>query len=1031
MPTDNTSIDTPATPQANKIATEDVGGNVSMPRGKIVRGAHGVDGGDVTMTNPLEVVLSDGANAVGTTGNPLKVAGTVTTTPSGTQTVAGSVSVSNLPDTQTVAGEVETSTPDVMATGTLAGVSQTVELDVGDGQATWYFELTAVGVGTSIVWEKSVDGTTWSGLNAWTSTGGGTLVTSLAGSGVAFRGRTNCSAFAKVRVRCSLWNGTDSITVTMRAGTGDSGTYLVAPLPAGSAVIGGVTAAQADASKLNTTATQGTPAALGNAWPVIPTDGTNTMPTGDVPGRSLQVEQTDGTNVIGTPSHPTRVAVQDTNGHSQPTGDAAARAIVVALSDAIATILGTSTNPLRVDPTGSTPQPVTVAALPLPAGAATDANIANRLGLLGQHAAGGSTSVVLASDQAAIAVLPQDGSGNVQGTSAHPTRTDPTGTTTQPISGSVGQGTAAALAGAWPVEVTDGTHTMPAGDAPARAVNTVVTDGTNVLGTAAHPQRTDPTGTTPQPVTLAAVPLPAGAATSALQTSGGQKTQVVDALGNVQPAGDTRAHAQQVTPGDATNAQTFKAASTAAAATDIPAVVALHPSSPLPAGSALIGGVTVQDGAGHTQPAGDAIARSVAVQVNDGTNVLGTLAHPVQSAITDGTHALPTADAPARKLFGAVTDGTNTAAVKAASTAPAATDPALVVALSPNGPATVVGSGASGSAVSGNPVLAAGSDGANAHTLLTDTSGRLENVGAAAAGAAAAGNPVQVGGIDPAGKVQALSQNSDKSLAVCLTNDAQALLSAASVAASGSAIFVGLGHKEVNVVVNVRTVPTGTLPTLTFAIQELDPIDQATAVGASVTGAALNAVGTQQLQLPNTTTGCVKVTWTIGGTATPTFPSVDALLSVKPTVVVTEQFAPVAEDNTNGVFAVVLKPVAVATYAWTTAFTTALATNLIAKAAAGVLRKLFVRVDSTATTGTYYVQLFNSATLPADTTGTGSMLVAPKRVALTSGTEQYLELDYTDAGIAFTAGLVVVLSTTEFTKTIVTSSWLSCTAMLK
>jgi len=53
----------------------------------------------------------------------------------------------------------------------------------------------------------------------------------------------------------------------------------------------------------------------------------------------------------------------------------------------------------------------------------------------------------------------------------------------QPISvnGTVtaNQGTAAAAAGSWPVEVTD---------------------GTNVLGTAAHPLRIDPTGTTTQPV---------------------------------------------------------------------------------------------------------------------------------------------------------------------------------------------------------------------------------------------------------------------------------------------------------------------------------------------------------------------------------------------------------------------------------------------------------------------------------------------------------------------------------------------------
>jgi hypothetical protein len=63
-----------------------------------------------------------------------------------------------------------------------------------------------------------------------------------------------------------------------------------------------------------------------------------------------------------------------------------------------------------------------------------------------------------------------------------------------------------------------------------------------------------------------------------------------------------------------------------------------------------------------------------------------------------------------------INDGTNTAAVKAASTAAAATDPALVVSISPNSPATVsqataanlnaqvVGNAASASADSGNPV---------------------------------------------------------------------------------------------------------------------------------------------------------------------------------------------------------------------------------------------------------------------------------------------------------------------------------------
>lgn len=47
------------------------------------------------------------------------------------------------------------------------------------------------------------------------------------------------------------------------------------------------------------------------------------------------------------------------------------------------------------------------------------------------------------------------------GTAGNPLRIDPTGTTTQPVSGTVtaNQGTAAAVASAWPILVTDGTNT--------------------------------------------------------------------------------------------------------------------------------------------------------------------------------------------------------------------------------------------------------------------------------------------------------------------------------------------------------------------------------------------------------------------------------------------------------------------------------------------------------------------------------------------------------------------------------------------
>ena len=105
---------------------------------------------------------------------------------------------------------------------------------------------------------------------------------------------------------------------------------------------------------------------------------------------------------------------------------------------------------------------------------------------------------------------------------------------------------------------------------------------------------------------------------------------------------------------------------------------------------------------------------------------------------------MPTMDAVGRAGFHKVTDGTSTAAVKAASTAAAATDPALVVSVSPNSPATVVGAAASGAATAGNPVLIGGLDTTSTRTIRTDTSGNLSIVGAGTAGSAVSTRPLQI-----------------------------------------------------------------------------------------------------------------------------------------------------------------------------------------------------------------------------------------------------------------------------------------------
>jgi hypothetical protein len=76
------------------------------------------------------------------------------------------------------------------------------------------------------------------------------------------------------------------------------------------------------------------------------------------------------------------------------------------------------------------------------------------------------------------------------------------------------------------------------------------------------------------------------------------------------------------------------------------------------------------------------------------------------------------------------------------------TDGADTMQITAGGAISAQGAGASGATLVGNPVLIAGSDGANARNLLMDASGRPAVTGAAASGAAVAGNPVRIAGSD-------------------------------------------------------------------------------------------------------------------------------------------------------------------------------------------------------------------------------------------------------------------------------------------
>jgi len=100
--------------------------------------------------------------------------------------------------------------------------------------------------------------------------------------------------------------------------------------------------------------------------------------------------------------------------------------------------------------------------------------------------------------------------------------------------------------------------------------------------------------------------------------------------------------------------------------------------------------------------------------------------------------------------------------------------------------------------------------------------------------------------------------------------------SGGAVSSSGS-VVVYPGANKTSLFVNVLSAPTGTLPTLSYTVQEVDPGDNTTPVGTPVTAGPINGVVNGRVELPMVFGGAVKVSWTVTGTL-PNFPSVYATL---------------------------------------------------------------------------------------------------------------------------------------------------------
>jgi hypothetical protein len=398
-----------------------------------------------------------------------------------------------------------------------------------------------------------------------------------------------------------------------------------------------VTAAQATAANLNATVVQGTAAALSGAWPVKVTDGTNSMPTMDVVGRAGFHKVTDGTNTAAVKAASTAAIATDP-------------ALVVAISPNN-TVGVTGTFWQATQPVSGTfwqaTQPVSLSA------AVDVSDRAGRLvgvvyGSQGQQVKQTATNFNLQVEVAVGGTLVDPRSIRALTSSDVVTAAQATAAN---LNATVVQGTAAALSGGWPVKVTDGTNSMPTMDTVGRAGFHKITDGTNTAAVKA-------------------------ASTAAIATD----PALVVAISPNNTVGVTGTFWQATQPvsGTVTAAQ--------ATAANLNATVVGLGSAGTPSGGVLsVQGVS----GGQALPVSGSVTASGTVTSNQGTAAALAGGWPVK--VTDGTNTLPTMDVAARAGFQKVTDGTNTAAVKAASTAAVATDPALVVAVSPNNTVGVTG----------------------------------------------------------------------------------------------------------------------------------------------------------------------------------------------------------------------------------------------------------------------------------------------------------------------------------------------------
>lgn len=205
---------------------------------------------------------------------------------------------------------------------------------------------------------------------------------------------------------------------------------------------------------------------------------------------------------------------------------------------------GTSSDPLRVDPTGSTTQPVSASSLPLPTGAATaakqDTGNTSLASIDGKITAVNTGAVVVSSS-----ALPTGAATSAKQDTGNTSLASIDGKITAVNTGAVTISSAlpAGNNNIGDVDVASLPATTNAGSTAktfdydtGAGTDTVTTFGIALPasggavagGTSTNPIRTDPTGTTTQPISASSLPLPTGASTAANQSTANASLASID-----------------------------------------------------------------------------------------------------------------------------------------------------------------------------------------------------------------------------------------------------------------------------------------------------------------------------------------------------------------------------------------------------------------------------------------------------------------------------------------------------------------------